>query len=390
MTKRRTSTRPSLWSALAGLAVAAGLVAAGCGITPSTGPLSREIGGEPRKTDASEYVVIDVNHDVIRVIGAASRGGLSRLIRTAAPAPKARIGAGDVLAVTVYEAGEGGLFTGKEQRHATFPAVQVDQQGNISLPYAGLMTVESRTPLEVQKLIVDRLQGRAIQPQVVVSIASTESNTFVLAGDVANPGRYALSTTGDRLLDVVAKAGGTRFPAREVYVTFVRGQQRGTQLLERIIDEQSENIYILAGDRIYINHDPKRYSVFGAIHKPGAYVFPASQVNVLEAMAIAGGLIDERADSTGIFVFRYEPEAVIRAIRPDAKAIGGWGTVPTVYRISLRDPGSYFYARGFLVRDKDVLYIANAPGVEIAKVLRLIDLGTRSIGNLSGNVRAFD
>jgi polysaccharide export outer membrane protein len=165
MTKRRTSTRPSLWSALAGLTVATGLVAAGCGITPSTGPLSREIGGEPRKTDASEYVVIDVNHDVIRVIGAASRGGLSRLIRAAAPAPRARIGAGDVLAVTVYEAGEGGLFTGKEQRHATFPAVQVDQQGNISLPYAGLMTVESRTPLEVQKLIVDRLQGRAIQPR---------------------------------------------------------------------------------------------------------------------------------------------------------------------------------------------------------------------------------
>jgi polysaccharide export outer membrane protein len=390
MTNQRTPIRPSLYSVLAGLVALIGLAVAGCGITPSTGPLSREIGGDPGKTDASEYVVIDVNHDVIRAIGAAHRGGLSRLIRTAAAAPKARIGAGDILAVTVYEAGEGGLFTGKEQRHASFPAVQVDQQGNISLPYAGLMTVHNRTPLEVQKLIVERLQGRAIQPQVVVSIASTESNTFVLAGDVTNPGRYALSTTGDRLLDVVAKAGGSRFPAREVYVTFVRGQQRGTQLLERIIDEQNENIFILAGDRIYINHDPKRYSVFGAIQKPGAYVFPASQVNLLEAMAIAGGLIDERADSTGIFVFRYEPEAVVRAILPDAKHVSGSGNVPTVYRISLRDPGSYFYARGFLVRDKDVLYIANAPGVEIAKVLRLMDLGTRSFGNLSGNVRAFD
>ena len=113
-------------------------------------------------------------------------------------------------------------------------------------------------------------------------------------------------------------------------------------------------------------------------------------MNVLEAMAIAGGLIDERADATGIFVFRYEPEAVIRAILARRETVGGSGNVPTVYRISLRDPGSYFYARGFLVRDKDVLYIANAPGVEIAKVLRLIDLGTRSFGNLSGNVRAFD
>ncbi len=382
--------QPSLRAARRGLAALTCLFAAGCGVTPSSGPLSREIGGAPSTTDPTEYVVVDVSHDVIRAIGAANRGGLGRLMRTAATAPRSRIGAGDVLAVTVYEAGEGGLFTGKEQRHATFPALQVDQQGSISLPYAGLMKVQDRTPLEVQKLIVERLQGRAIQPQVVVSITSTESNTFVLAGDVAKPGRYPLSTTGDRLLDVVAKAGGSRFPAREVYVTFVRGQDRGTQLLERIIEEQSENIYILAGDRIYINHDPKRYSVFGAVHKPGAYVFPASQVNALEAMALAGGLIDERADSTGIFVFRYESEAVMRQIAPHARSYSGTGTVPTVYRISLRDPGSYFYARGFLVRDKDVLYIANAPGVEIAKVLRLLDLGTRSFGNLSGNVRSFN
>ena len=362
----------------------------GCsGVIPTTGPLSREIGGEPSKTDQSDYVVIDVNHAVIRAIGAANRGGLGGLMRTAAKAPKARIGAGDILAVTVYEAGEGGLFTGKEQRNASFPALQVDQQGSISLPYAGLLKVAGHTPHEVQKLIVERLQGRAIQPQAVVSIAATESNTFVLAGDVVKPGRYPLSTTGDRLLDVVAKAGGSTHPAREVYVTFVRGQERGTQLLEKIIDDQSENIFILAGDRIYINHDPKRYSVFGAVHKPGAFIFPASQVNALEAMALAGGLIDERADATGIFIFRYESEAVVRAIVPDAKSFGSSG-IPTVYRISLRDPGSYFYARGFLLRDKDVVYVANAPGVEIAKVLRLIDLGTRSVGNIKGNVRGWD
>jgi polysaccharide export outer membrane protein len=366
-----------------------GCALAACGITPTTGPSSREIGGTPEATPAAEYVVIDVNHAVIRAIGGARHGGFSSLMRTGS-APKARIGAGDILAVTVYEAGEGGLFTGKEQRHAAFPALQVDQQGHISLPYAGLLKVEERTPHEVQKLIVERLQGRAIQPQVVVSITSTESNTFVLAGDVAKPGRYPLSTTGDRLLDVIAKAGGARHPAREVYVTFVRGQERGTQLLEKIIDDQGENIFILAGDRIYINHDPKRYTVFGAVHKPGAYVFAASQVNVLEAMAFAGGLLDERADATGIFIFRYESAAIVRAIQPETPHVGSAGTVPTVYRLSLRDPGSYFYARGFLLRDKDVLYIANAPGVEIAKVLRLIDLGTRSFGNIRGNVRAFD
>lgn len=376
---------------LCGLLAIVCLQLAGCGgFTPTTGPLSAEIGGEPTKTDPSKYVVIDVNHAVIRAIGGAGYSGLGGLTRTAAAAPKSRIGAGDILAVTVYEAGEGGLFSGRDQRHASFPSLQVDQLGNISVPYAGLLKVAGRTPHQVQTQIVERLQGRAVQPQAVVAIASTESNTFVLAGDVLKPGRYALSTTGDRLLDVVAKAGGSRFPAHEVYVTFVRGQERGTQLLERIVEEQGENIFILAGDRIYINHDPKRYTVFGAVHKPGTYVFPASQVNLLEAVGLAGGLLDERADATGIFVFRYESASVVRSVRPDAGSSVAGGTVPTVYRLSLRDPGSYFYARGFLLRDKDVLYIANAPGVEVAKVLRLIDLGTRSVGNVRGNVRSWD
>lgn len=363
---------------------------AGCSFTPTTGPLSVEIGGEPAKTDPSEYVVIDVNQDVIRAIGGAGYTGLGRLTRTSAAAPRPRIGAGDILAVTIYEAGEGGLFSGRDQRHASFPSLQVDQVGNISVPYAGLLKVTGRTPHEVQMQIVERLQGRAMQPQAVVTVASTESNTFVLAGDVEKPGRYGLSTTGDRLLDVIAKAGGSKFPSHEVYVTFVRGQDRGTQLLETIVGEQGENIYILAGDRIYINHDPKRYTVLGAVQKPGAYVFPASQLNLLEAVGLSGGLLDERADATGMFIFRYESASVVRAVRPGAEKIAASGTVPTVYRLSLRDPGSYFYARGFLVRDKDVLYVANAPGVEVAKILRLIDLGTRSVGNVRGNVRNWD
>lgn len=366
-----------------------GFLLSGCGgFLPTSGPLSTEIGGEPTKTDRREYVVIDVNQSVIRSLNVGGPSGISRLHK--AVAPKTKIGVGDVLHVTVFEAGEGGLFASKEGRQVALPNLQVDQQGFISLPYAGQLKAAGQTPNDLQKMIVTRLEGRAIQPQAVVAISSTESNTFVLAGDVEKPGRYPLSTIGDRVLDVVAKAGGSRHPAREIYVTFERGQERGTQQLEKIIEDRRENIFVHAGDRIYVSHDPKRFSVFGAIHKPGVYVFPSSQVNVLEAMANAGGLIDERADATGLFIFRYEPEALVRQIKPNLDG-GSFGpTIPTVYRISLRDPGSYFYARGFLLRDKDVVYVANSAAVEVAKVLRLIDLGTRSVGNIRGTVRGFD
>ncbi|MDX2158838.1 MAG: polysaccharide biosynthesis/export family protein [Hyphomicrobiaceae bacterium] len=362
----------------------------GCGgFIPTTGPLSHEIGGTPKANDKQDYVVIDVDQSVIRAVNSKGAYGISRLQKTAHNAPKSKVGVGDVLSVTVYEAGESGLFSGKDQRYVTFPSLQVNQEGFISLPYAGMLKAVGQSPHDLQKQIVSRLEGRAIQPQAVVTIVNTESNTIVLAGDVEKPGRYPLSPAGDRLLDVVAKAGGSRFPAREVYVTFVRGQDRGTQTLERVVESQQENIFVLAGDRIYIKHDPKRYSVFGAIHKPGVYVFPASEVNVLEAMASAGGLIDERADATGLFVFRYEPMETVREVKPDVPSHFG-PVVPTVYRISLRNPSTYFHARGFLLRDKDVVYVANSTAVEVAKVLRLIDLGTRSVGNIKSGVRSVD
>jgi polysaccharide export outer membrane protein len=357
-------------------------VLSGCsGFIPSSGPLSHEIGGSPRSTEKHDYVVIDVDQSVIRVVNGRSGHGLGRLHQTAHNAPKSKVGVGDILSVTIFEAGESGLFSGKDQRHVTFPTLQVNHEGFISLPYAGMLKAAGHSPHELQKTIISRLEGRAIQPQAIVTIVNTESNTIVLAGDISKPGRYPLSPAGDRLLDVVAKAGGTSHPAREVYVTFVRGQDRGTQTLERIVESQQENIFVLAGDRIYVKHDPKRYSVFGAVHKPGVYVFPASEVNVLEAMASAGGLIDERADATGLFIFRYEPIELVRQLQPGIAQTFG-PVVPTVYRISLRNPSTYFYARGFLLKDKDVVYVANSGAVEVGKVLKLIDLGTRSVGNI--------
>jgi polysaccharide biosynthesis/export protein len=48
------------------------------------------------------------------------------------------------------------------------------------------------------------------------------------------------------------------------------------------------------------------------------------------------------------------------------------GFVPVVYRVNLRDPNSLFVAQSFLIRDNDMLYIANAPAAELQKFLNLL------------------
>ncbi|MDX2266428.1 MAG: polysaccharide biosynthesis/export family protein [Hyphomicrobiales bacterium] len=366
------------------IASAVAALSGACSFTPSSGPTSDEIALQGGASEG-DYLVVDLDHQTVAALTGFNPLGLGeRFPRKEAKSPETRIGLGDVLSITIWEAGEGGLFSVDGRRHADFPSVPVDHSGRISIPYAGLIDVKDKTPLQVQQAIIKGLADRAIQPQVVVSIAKNVSNTAVVSGDVSTPGRYPLSVAGERLLDVVAAAGGAKHPARETYITFIRGSSRGVQLLETVVENSEENIFVTGGDRIYLSHEPKKFTVFGAVPKPGVYAFDSPRVNLLEAIAAAGGPLDNRADATGLFLFRYEPRDVVQNIRPDYNNPKFSNVVPVVYRVSLRDPNSYFLARGFLLKDKDVLYTANAKAVELSKVLRMIALGSSTVSAVTG------
>ena len=51
------------------------------------------------------------------------------------------------------------------------------------------------------------------------------------------------------------------------------------------------------------------------------------------------------------------------------------------FQISLADPAGYFLATRFMVRNGDVLFIANAKQVEISKFLGLLSLFTNTAAN---------
>ncbi len=354
---------------------------------PREGPLAIEI---EQQSSENDYVIVEVDAQIVHMLGQVHPVGLKRrFLRPTSGAPRTTIGVGDVLAVTIWEAGEGGLFSNQTSKSASFPAVKVDRKGTISLPYAGVVKVAGKTAQAVQKAVIERLEGQAIRPQVMVTTVKNEHNTIVVNGDVAKPGRYPISLEGDRLLDVIAAAGGTKFPARETYVTFIRGKTRAMQLVTGVIDDPEENIYVVRGDRVYLSHDPKRYTVLGAVTKPGIYIFQSAKINVLEAVASAGGLLDSRADSSGLFVFRYERPSTLDmlGVRYN-KTIND--RVPTIYRIDMSHAKSYFYAQSFLLSDKDSVFVSNAKAVEVSKVLRLLNQATSSVGNVVGAGRRFN
>jgi polysaccharide export outer membrane protein len=69
-------------------------------------------------------------------------------------------------------------------------------------------------------------------------------------------------------------------------------------------------------------------------------------------------------------VFRLEDAKALSWPKP--AVANADGQVPVIYRINLRDPRSFFVAQGFAVRNKDLLYVSNAPAADLQKFVNVI------------------
>ena len=55
--------------------------------------------------------------------------------------------------------------------------------------------------------------------------------------------------------------------------------------------------------------------------------------------------------------------------------------IPVVFRISFQDPSGYFLATQVLMRNQDLIFIANAQSVEVTKFLQLVNLAVSAGSN---------
>jgi polysaccharide biosynthesis/export protein len=308
-------------------------------------------------------------------------------LRATGGAADLRIGVGDTVAVSIYEAASGGLFSGDPSaaggasKSISLPPQPVARNGTISVPYVGQVTVAGRTPAEVQAAIEAGLRDKAIEPQVLVTVGSSASTFVTVAGDVASPGRVPLNLGGDRILDVIAGAGGSRAPAYDSFVRLTRGGRTVTISLAALVDDPAQNIYLRPDDQVFVVTDPQIYTAFGATARNAAFPFGTDRLTLAEAVGRAGGLNDNRANPRGVFVFRRETPAAIallRSAQPDAVAatqITPDGTLPVIYQLDLRQPQSLFAAQTFLMKDNDVLYVSNAPSTDLQKVFGIVSGG---------------
>jgi polysaccharide biosynthesis/export protein len=259
------------------------------------------------------------------------------------------------------------------------PDQQVGPDGAISIPYAGRVPAAARSPAEVERTIEARLGPKALEPHALVVIRRSLSNSVAVAGDAVKGGRVPLSPGGDRLLQVIAAAGGANAPPHETFVQLSRGGLTATVSLATLVDHPDQNIFAEPGDVLTVIRRPQTFSAFGASGKNDAITFGSENLSLAEALAKAGGLLDDRADPRAVFLLRYEPVSLVHALGQPIATAAPNGISPIVYRLDLRDAKSYPLAQEFRVRDKDIIFVANA---ELAGVYK----GFNALSKLTGPI----
>lgn len=343
---------------------------------PASGPQAMSVrNGLEAEQDSLPYALVRLTPEVTDILGRLTPR-LSTAFANRTPPKAFRFGIGDIVSVTIFEAGAGGLFIPAEAgvrpgNFVVIPNQAVDDGGNITVPYAGAIRASGRTPAEVQRTIVEALKNRAIEPQVVVSVVEQRTSLISVLGDVKASGRFPASPSGERIVDVIARAGGPASQGYDMWVTLERQGHRASVPFGALVYEPSNNIFVLPADIVYLYNQAQTFVAFGAAGNQGQFKFDAWRISLAEAVGKVGGLTDGQADPSSVFLYRGETREAARQIGVDVSRFPG-PIVPVIYLVNLRDPSGYFLSQSFEMRNKDVIFVSNAAAVETTKFLNFL------------------
>lgn len=342
-----------------------------------------------------DYALVDINRDVLAYVSQTTKSSLRGGFGGGRGGPpNIVLGVGDVVQVSVFEAQSGGLFIpadagARPGNFISLPNQTIGRDGTVSVPYAGKIRAAGRPVETVQDDIATRLEKRAIEPQVVISIVNSRSMEASVLGDVKQPSKVELSPAGERIIDVISEAGGLSSPGAETTITLQRRGRSATVAYSALSENPAENIYVQPGDTIFVNRDRRTFLAFGATGESGRYDFEDSDLVLGEALGKAGGLLDDKADPRTVLLYRMVGRDFLRSLGVDTRHFKG-DEVAVIFRANLRDPAGFFAVQKFPMQNKDIIYVSTADAVELAKFLTIVNSITSSTRDIVSTHDSFD
>ncbi|WP_340108620.1 polysaccharide biosynthesis/export family protein [Pikeienuella sp. HZG-20] len=338
-------------------------VVAACGL-PRSGPYYEDLRYSQEQRDNVDpgFDLIPVTPEIVETINVAAPLGFSLNLIDAQPEKTAVLGVGDVVQITVWERGENGLFS--PIGGATSLVSEIEESGNIYLPYVGDVRAAGRTAAGLRKRIRELLADKTLDPQVEVARKTGDSKSITITGTAGVAGVVPIERTTRSLLSLLAKTGFAVPDPEVIRVTVRRDGAEGSIWMRDLFENPEFDVPVRAGDVIFLNKDTRYFRSLGAVGQ-ARVPFPTRDISVLDAIALVGGLQSSASDPSGVFVFRKESPAISEQISEFATP----GEPRNIaYLLDLTEGSGMFLADQMLMRDGDVLYVTDAPFTRFQKV----------------------
>lgn len=349
----------------------------GCGLprsVPNKSEISRSSvtnGGKTYFVTTSDAVVADAN--------TVAFTDFPQKLRSRGVLNTDTLRSGDRLTIVVYENVERGVF-GSVNAPAGIPEVEIDQFGNIFVPYAGLVKAAGLTLEELRVALSEEIGRSTPDPQIQIIRAREGGLGVSVVGPTAS-GSVPVTPQTRRLTQLLAVAGGVSTEGAEATKITVKNQSvSGSVWLSDLFSGRATDIAMRPGDQVLITKDDRKFSLLGELGGQGLINFPKAEVSLLEAITIAGGLSSETADPKGIYVIRDETPDHARRILKDPSI-----QAPTriVYVLDLTKPDGIFLARDLRMKDGDTVMVTESPYTQATKFLSVVLTTTNAAENLT-------
>ena len=233
--------------------------------------------------------------------------------------------------------------------------VTVAANGSVFMPYVGNVNVNGLTPDLAREKLQSELETIVPSAQLQLDMTEGRGNSVDLVSGVENPGTYPMPDRNYTVMGLIAAGGGISASLNNPQIRLVRGRNIYGTSVDALLSDPRRDTLLRGGDRVFVEEVARYFLSFGATGREDLHIFTKDHMSAMDAMSVAGGFQDSRADPQGLLVLREYPDS---ALAPGQR---GPRQTRVVFTLDLTSADGLFSARRFEINSGDLLIATEAP-----------------------------